>query len=120
MHINNYMTNNDIEVVDSGIDFATTRVEFSEKLTNYYGYFHGGLYFSMADSAAGIAARSNGSNYVTLNANINFMVAVKSGHIYAKARVISRTSKICLVEVNIFDYHYRLFNSGTYTMYRVQ
>ncbi|WZU00057.1 hypothetical protein MGH68_10480 [Erysipelothrix sp. D19-032] len=50
MHINNYMTNNDIEVVDSGIDFATTRVEFSEKLTNYYGYFHGGLYFSMADS----------------------------------------------------------------------
>ncbi|QIK70050.1 PaaI family thioesterase [Erysipelothrix sp. HDW6C] len=117
---NSFMQHNGIEIVDVYEDYASTRVNFSNELTNYYGFFHGGVYFTLADSAAGLASRSNGANYVTLNANINFMKAVKSGYIYSKARVMSRTTKICVVNVDIFDDHDQLVNSGTYTMYRIK
>ncbi|MEG0328567.1 MAG: PaaI family thioesterase [Erysipelothrix sp.] len=117
---NSFMDHNNISVVEAGIDKASVRVDYNANATNYYDYFHGGVYFTISDSAAGIAARSNGDKYVTLNANINFMKAVNSGYIVANAKVVSRTNKICVVEVEVVDGKDQVVNSGTYTMYKIK
>ena len=42
---------------------------------------HGGLFFSMADNAAGSAMAAYGEQAVTLNAQYNFMRAAKAGDV---------------------------------------
>ena len=116
---NMFMAHNGIEVLVDNLDYSETKVNIDTKSLKMYKYAHGGLYFSLADCAAGIAARSNGISYVTLNANINYMSAVKSGYLVAKATVISRTHKITVINVDIFDDKDKCVNKGTFTMYAV-
>lgn len=118
--INEYMETLGMEIEHVGTDEAIASITHKQSLTNYYGCLHGGVYFSLADSAAGLAARSNGDSYVTLNASMNFIQAVHEGTIYAHARVLHRTRKTCVIEVHILNDRKELINSGTFTMYKVK
>lgn len=110
---------NGIQILVDTPDYAETKVNIETKSLNIYEYAHGALYFALADCAAGIASRSNGLSYVTLNANINYMIAVKTGYLIAKATVISRSKKIAVVDVDIYDDQDRFVNKGTFTMFCV-
>lgn len=114
-----YMAHNGITILKQEVDYGETQVVLTNASMNALSYTHGGLYFSLADSAAGLASWTQEKVYVTLNASISFMIPVKEGTLTAKARVISRSGKICVVNVNIYDDHDQLVNQGTYTMYWV-
>lgn len=106
-------------VVTQTLDYAEMEIEFTESLQNIYGYFHGGVYFALADHTAGLAAISNGHAYVTAAANINYMVAVNSGKLTAKAKVINRSGKLAIVDVSVYDDKDVLVNTCTFTMYKI-
>lgn len=120
MNLPGYITHNGIEILKNDTDYAEAQVVLTENSMNPMGYAHGGLYFSLADTAAGAASWSNGALYVTLNATIDFMIPVQTGKLTAKATAISRSGKICVVNVAIYDDQDQLVNQGTYTMYMVQ
>lgn len=108
-----------LELLSTDIDYAEMAIEFNDKLKNIYGFFHGGVYFSLADHTAGLAAISNGESYVTVNASISYMVAVNEGKLVSKARVINRSGKLAIVDVEIFSGE-QLVNKCTFTMYKVR
>ena len=120
MNTVNYMTHNAIDVVKHESEYAEVQVVLTDQSMNQLGYVHGGLYFSLADTAAGAASWSNGAVYVTLNATIDYMIPVQTGTLTAKATAISRSGKICVVNVGIYDDNDTLVNQGTYTMYMVE
>lgn len=100
-------------------DYCELALEFHENLQNYYGIFHGGAYFTLADQAAGYAAKSNGVPHVTANATIHYMIAVNEGKLTACAKVINRAGKLCIVDVNIYNDDNVLVNKATFTMYAI-
>lgn len=115
-----YMKLNDLRIQVNEKDYAEMVHTISSHSMNLYGFVHGGLYYSLADAAAGIASRSDGNTYVTLNSNFNYLKAVNEGDLIACGKVISRTSKICVVSVDVKDDKGTLVSHGTFTMYKVK
>ena len=73
--------------------------------------------FTMADCCAGLTARSDGRQYVTQNASVNFIHNIKAGHLTARGRTVSRRRHICVVAVEITDETDALLFSSTFSMY---
>ena len=60
---------------------------------------------------------SDGRQYVTQNASVNFIHNVKAGHLTARGRTVSRRRHICVVAVEITDETDTLLFSSTFSMY---
>ena len=82
---------------------------------------HGGLYFSMADNAAGSAMAAYGEKAVTLNAQYNFMHPAKLGDaLTAVARESKHGGTVCVYDIQITDQNDRLVGTGTFTFYNLK
>ena len=114
---NPFMQYNHIEIVSVTSDSAVMSLDIRRDTTNIYGYVHGGAFFTMADCCAGLTARSDGRQYVTQNASVNFIHNVKAGHLTARGRTGSRRRHICVVAVEITDETDTLLFSSTFSMY---
>ena len=114
---NPFMQYNHIEIVSVTSDSAVMSLDIRRDTTNIYGYVHGGAFFTMADCCAGLTARSDGRQYVTQNASVNFIHNVKAGHLTARGRTVSRRRHICVVAVEITDETDTLLFSSTFSMY---
>lgn len=114
---NPFMQYNHIEIVSVTSDSAVMSLDIRRDTTNIYGYVHGGAFFTMADCCAGLTARSDGRQYVTQNASVNFIHNVKTGHLTARGRTVSRRRHICVVAVEITDETDTLLFSSTFSMY---
>ena len=98
---NHFMTHNLIEPVSADNDRSEVRAVLSENGRNMSGYAHGGLIMTMADCAAGLAARCDGRKYVTQNMNINFISNIKEGTLCARGNVIRRGRTVVTVHVTV-------------------
>ena len=91
-----------IELVDAGGGEATTRMRVTEDMVNGHAMTHGGLVFTLADTAFACACNSRGPVTVAAGADINFVRATRAGDIltaYARERVTSGRSGIYDVTV---------------------
>lgn len=81
---------------------------------------HGGVYFSMADTASGSAMASHGYYAVTVNVSYNFL---RSGHVgdvfTAEAREIKSGNTLSVFDVQITNQDGVLLGTGTFTFYRL-
>ena len=68
---NRFMVHNGMRLVVLEADRAVVELEVGPESLNLLGAVHGGVYFTMADCAAGAAARSGGSAYVNCDADIH-------------------------------------------------
>lgn len=116
---NPFMQYNHIQIDSVTLDSAAMPLDIRKDSTNIYGYVHGGAFFTMADCCAGLTARSDGRQYVTQNASVNFIHNVKSGHLTAHGKTISRGRRICVVSVEITNETGDLLFSSTFSMYCV-
>ena len=115
---NNFMVRNGISVIEVSEERAVLKSEIIDDFLNPYGYVHGGLFFTMADCAAGLLARTDGRKYVTQTATANFIGNVKSGTIIAKSSFISRKNRISVIHVEIY-WEETLLSDFTVNMYCV-
>jgi acyl-CoA thioesterase len=95
-----------MEVVDAKKGWARTRIPYSERLANANGVLHGGVIFSAADSATGIALSgllTNSEKIATLEININYVRPVEGRDIFAEAQIIHRGSQTAVGEVTVRD-----------------
>lgn len=114
---NHFMTYNSIEPIFAGEDSSEVAVTLSEKGVNLSGYAHGGLLMTLADCAAGMAARGDGRNYVTQSVHMNFISNIKQGTIHAKGQVIHRGRTVTSVRVTITDERNVLMADATVNMF---
>ena len=73
-----------------------------------------------ADCVAGLTARSDGRNYVTQSAHINFIKNLTEGTIHAYGTTLSRGRTIVIIRVQIKSEDGRLLADGTVDMFCVK
>ena len=98
-------------------DHAVLHVDMRPELANPYGMAHGGLLFTLIDTAAGAAARTDGREYVTLNANVNYLRNTTTGKITADAHLVRRGKTATVVDVAVTDEKGIRLTTGTVTMF---
>ena len=82
-------------------DYARCSLELTEYHLNSMGNVMGGVYFTLADFAAAVAANQNTLGLVTLDAHITFLGRAKGSRLIAEARCLKdgRTTDIYTVSV---------------------
>ena len=85
---------------------------------NPAGLAHGGIYFALADTAAGAASASHGYFAVTVNANYNYLRAAKPGDTLIAEGTECKTGKtICVYDVRVTTQDGTHVGTGTFTYY---
>jgi 1,4-dihydroxy-2-naphthoyl-CoA hydrolase len=99
-------------------DGARAQLEVKPKLLQPRGLVHGGVYCSMIESMASVAAytwlntNGNGGNVVGVNNNTDFLRSINSGTMYGAAEPIHRGRRQQLWLVTITDAHDRVVARG--------
>lgn len=114
-----YMHHNHMVVLPSEQDTGLIKVELTGESLSVRGFVHGGLMMSMADSAAGVASRRDGRDYVTQNMNMSFIANCSRGVLLARATVLHRGGRVAVVQVDVTDGEGKLLAQGTCNMYCV-
>ena len=92
-----------IEVVEFGKGESVLKLPFHNKLTQPFGFLHGGALFTLADGACAYALLSvlkEKKPFVTVEMKINYLEPVKNGDTYAYAKVL-RQGRLMPIEVEL-------------------
>ena len=105
-----------IEIIPEG-EGCYTRVKVEPRHHNPYGIVHGGLLYTMADTAAGYTARRLTKSPVTLNSDFHCISNVPSGLLTARTEVVKAGKHILLLRVRVLADEEQLLAEGTFTYY---
>jgi len=91
-----------IQRLDEGEGYCTLGMEVRREMLNGFDIVHGGILFSLADSALAFAANTAGDQQVSLETSITYYKPAKVGDtVIAEAKRIHQTSRIGHFEVRI-------------------
>jgi LAO/AO transport system kinase len=91
-----------IRLVDGGLGQAEVALEIEERHLNFNGFCHGGVVFSVADTAFGLASNSHGAFAAGIDAHITFNAAVIRGEtLVARASEVTRGNRIAVYRVEV-------------------
>jgi len=98
-------------------DGARAQLEVKPKLLQPMGLVHGGVYCSMIESMASVAAftwlaANGGGNVVGVNNNTDFLRSIRSGMVYGAAEPLHRGRRQQLWLVTITDDNERVVARG--------
>jgi len=95
-----------IEVSRFHADGVTLRCQIRKELLNSHGAVHGGVTASLADVAVGVAihCHSDGTRPIsTVELKVNYLLPIKEGVLYARARLLRVGSTLCVGRVDLTD-----------------
>ena len=93
-----------IERVEDGVGTSLLRMTVTKDMLNGFGIAHGGITYSLADSALAFASNSYGDQCVSIETSISHTKAVKEGDVLtAIAKEANRTNKIAIYEISVFN-----------------
>ena len=98
-----YNHHNGIKLVALEEGHSIVEVQLTRDSMNPQGTAHGGLIFSIADTAAGCACISRGRSAVTLSGNVNYLRPGKGEYLRAEATEQHYGSKTAVYRVTITD-----------------
>lgn len=108
----------DIVVEDDSFENCRLSISTNENHLNRHRMLHGGVLFTLADTAAGSTAVHDGK-YVTMNSSFNFLKSVNSGKIVATTEVLNKSNKTMVIKVDV-TCEDLLLATGIFTMYKIQ
>jgi acyl-CoA thioesterase len=82
------------------------RIVVDERLMHPQQMVHGGVLFTLADTAMSMAVISEigpGMRFSTIEAKINFLAPVREGELVAEATVVQRGRSIAVLEATVFN-----------------
>lgn len=78
------------------------RMQVRHEMLNGFGIAHGGITYSLADSALAFASNSHGRKAVSIETSISHLVSLKEGDVLiAEAEEISLKEKIAVYNIEI-------------------
>ncbi|XWN36154.1 MAG: hydroxyphenylacetyl-CoA thioesterase PaaI [Balneola sp.] len=108
-----------IEVLESEPGYVKLSMTIWEEMCNGFGICHGGITFSLADSALAFASNSRGSVSVALENNINYTKKVEVGDsLIAETEEIQNGRTIGVYKVRITNQNDDLVADFRGTVYR--
>ncbi|MDC1067799.1 hotdog fold thioesterase [Candidatus Kapabacteria bacterium] len=91
-----------IELVDISVGKAILKMQIRKEMLNGFGIAHGGIIFSLADSALAFASNSYGRRSVSIEASISWPKSIGLGdEVVAETELKSLTNKTAIFDVNI-------------------
>lgn len=105
-----------IEVIEEEKE-CYTRTEIRPEHLNPYGMVHGGLMYTMADTATGLTAGKYMDVPVTLDSDFHFVRNVSSGVLTAKAEIIRGGKHVMWLRARVVADDEILLAEGTFTYY---
>jgi len=91
-----------IERIEESPGSCRLKMQLREVMTNGFRIAHGGITYSLADSALAFASNGHGIQSVSIETSISHTQPVKAGDtLIAEAKELSRTQKIAIYEVRI-------------------
>ncbi len=107
-----------VRSVDGGSGRAVVRLKVREKHLNFNGTGHGGMLFTLADAAFGLASNSHGLVAAGIDAHMTYHLAAQLGDVLtATASEVSRNRKIAVYRVDVTRADGALVASFTGTVY---
>lgn len=101
-------------------DTCTVSADVTEHLLNTHGIVHGGVLYTMADTAGGMLANKLLSYPVTMNSDFHFVSNVAKGTLIAEPTVIHCGHHICEMEVSVRTEDGTLLAHGNFTYYNIE
>jgi phenylacetic acid degradation protein PaaD len=107
-----------IRCVDAGPGRATVALTVGDAHLNFNGTCHGGVIFTLADTAFGLASNSHGAIAAGIDAHITYHVAAQAGDtLTATAVEVSRSRRIAVYRIDVTREDATLVSSFTGTVY---
>jgi len=106
-----------IEILESRIGRCKVAMTIRKEMLNSMGYAHGGISYSLADTAFGFAANTHGKYAVSIETSVNHIEALEEGdYLTAEATLDLQKNKIGfnIVEVRRGDELVALFKGVVY------
>ena len=105
----NHMMKNDafsqwlgIQVVSNTAGSAVLEMTVREEMTNGFNIAHGGITYSLADSALAFASNGGGKQSLSIETSIHHIEKVMAGDVIsARASLISETHKTAIYQIDI-------------------
>lgn len=108
-----------IEVVDVAEGYCKIKMTVRKEMVNGFGIAHGGIAFSLADSAFAFACNSDGKVTVALDTSMSFPKAVKVGDtLTAVGKRLNQTRSTGLYLIEIKNQHDELVGVFKGTCFR--
>ena len=91
-----------IEIVDVSEGYCQLKMKVRKEMLNGFHIAHGGIAYSLADSALAFASNSNGKKSLSVETSISHTVSVKDGDVLtATTKELSRSDKIGVYLITI-------------------
>lgn len=95
------------------------KMQVKKEMLNGFGILHGGVTFSLADSAFAFASNSRGKKAFSIDNNISYLTKVNEGdELTAKAEEISLSEKIGIYNVTLTNKEHQVVAVFKGTVYR--
>jgi len=92
-----------IELMEVSTGRSKVRMRIEKKHVNGHGTVHGGVIFTLADTAFALASNSHGIPAAAINAHISYVKSATAGSLYAEAIESSISPKIATYSVIVTD-----------------
>lgn len=92
-----------IEVLETGSGISKLKMTVTKDMLNGFGIAHGGITYSLADSALAFASNSHGNKSVSVETSISHLVSLVEGdEIIAEAIEENRSNKIGVYSIKVY------------------
>ena len=93
-----------IEIVELKPGYVKLKIKIKKEMLNGFQIVHGGIYYSIADSALAFASNSYGIKSVSVETSISHLVSGSEGEeIFAETEEIFSGNKIAVYTINILN-----------------
>lgn len=108
-----------IKILESEKGSCKLQMEVRPEMCNGFGIIHGGITFSLADSALAFASNAHGRLSVALECSISYPNAVKVGDVLtAQATEVSLTNKIGIYNIPVTNQNNEIVGVFKGSVYR--
>ena len=91
-----------IQVVSNTVESAVLEMTVREEMTNGFNIAHGGITYSLADSALAFASNGGGKQSLSIETSIHHIEKVLAGDVIrARASLVSETHKTAIYQIDI-------------------
>ena len=92
-----------ITYIESGKDYAVIEIILDDRHLNFMGRCHGGVVFSLADTAFGLASNMGGNLSLAIDAHITFIKGASFGDVLrAHARHVAASRKTAVYQTDVY------------------
>ena len=108
-----------IEIIDVSEGYCQLKMKVRKEMLNGFHIAHGGIAYSLADSALAFASNSHGRKSLSVETSISHMVSIKAGDMLtAMTKELSRSDKIGVYLITITNNENQEIANFKGTVYR--